>query len=144
MTEKKQLKARAKYKQSINRNRYKPLMTEAMYNQETAQEDLPVNQAYKGYVVNQVFDTATIYIDTENKTAIAEVRFHNTQLMIRESTTGALIDQSNMETVFLTFVENEKRYVVNEMSRVALTRIGQSSRENTYDGLPNTVNSEEK
>ena len=37
-----------------NRNRYKPLMTETMYNQATAEEEEPVNQAYKGYVVNQV------------------------------------------------------------------------------------------
>lgn len=43
---------------SENRNRYKPMMTEAMYKQATAQEDLPVNQAYKGYTINQVFDSS--------------------------------------------------------------------------------------
>ena len=40
-----------------NRNRYEPLVTSAMYNELVNVEKQPVNQAYKGYVVNQVLDT---------------------------------------------------------------------------------------
>ena len=47
-----------------NRNRYEPLVTSAMYNELVNVEKQPVNQAYKGYVVNQVLDTYKIYIDT--------------------------------------------------------------------------------
>ena len=63
---------------SENRKRYKPFMTSSMYTQETEIEELPINQAYKGYVINQVFDEADIYIDSENLVALVEVKFHNT------------------------------------------------------------------
>lgn len=66
---------------SENRSRYKPFMTKSMYTQETDIEDLPINQAYKGYVVNQVFDEADVYIDSENLVVLVDVKYHNTQLI---------------------------------------------------------------
>ena len=62
-----------------NRNRYEPLVTSAMYNELVNVEKQPVNQAYKGYVVNQVLDTYKIYIDTENNEVIVDVTYKNTQ-----------------------------------------------------------------
>ncbi len=60
-----------------NRNRYEPLVTSAMYNELVNVEKQPVNQAYKGYVVNQVLDTYKIYIDTENNEVIVDVTYKN-------------------------------------------------------------------
>lgn len=40
---------------SENRNRYKNLMTDEMYREAVATENQPVNQAYKGYIINQVY-----------------------------------------------------------------------------------------
>ena len=53
-------------------------------------EKQPVNQAYKGYVVNQVLDTYKIYIDTENNEVIVDVTYKNTQRTKRNNDEGAL------------------------------------------------------
>ncbi|EGS1127658.1 hypothetical protein I6R65_003016, partial [Enterococcus faecalis] len=73
-----------------NRNRYEPLVTSAMYNELVNVEKQPVNQAYKGYVVNQVLDTYKIYIDTENNEVIVDVTYKNTQRTKRNNDEGAL------------------------------------------------------
>lgn len=116
-----------------NRNRYKPLMTEAMYKQETSNEDLPINQAYKGYVINQVFDNATIYIDPLESVAIAQVQYHNTQLLEKGTTKGALIDTKEEETLKITFTKQDDKYLVNAIENVLLTSTGVRSSSNTYE-----------
>ena len=45
-----------------NRERYRPFMTKGLYTSEVNQEDKAVNQAYKGYVVDYVFQSAQIYM----------------------------------------------------------------------------------
>ncbi|MEX1446302.1 hypothetical protein [Enterococcus sp. C76] len=116
-----------------NRNRYKLLMTEAMYKQETSNEDLPINQAYKGYVINQVFDNATIYIDPLESVAIAQVQYHNTQLLEKGTTKGALIDNKEEETLKITFTKQGDKYLVNAIESVLLTSTGVRSSSNTYE-----------
>lgn len=116
-----------------NRNRYKPFMTEAMYKQETSNEDLPINQAYKGYVINQVFDNATIYIDPLKSVAIAQVQYHNTQLLEKGTTKGALIDTKEEETLKITFTKQDDKYLVNAIESVLLTSTGVRSSSNTYE-----------
>ncbi|WP_429960950.1 hypothetical protein [Enterococcus sp. AZ012] len=118
-----------------NRNRYQPLMTESMFTQETSSEDLPINQAYKGYVINQVFNDATIYIDPINSTAIAEVQYHNTQLLEIGSTKGALVDTPVQETLKISFVEQGNKFLVNSIERVLLTSTGLRSSSNTYQEI---------
>ncbi len=46
-------------------------------------------------MINQVFDEADIYIDSENLVALVEVKFHNTQLVEKGTTEGALVDTRN-------------------------------------------------
>ena len=87
-----------------NRNRYEPLVTSAMYNELVNVEKQPVNQAYKGYVVNQVLDTYKIYIDTENNEVIVDVTYKNTNEP-KNNDEGALKNQSNQEALKLTFVK---------------------------------------
>lgn len=98
-----------------NRNRYKGLMTEAMYNQEVSEENEPVNQAYKGMVINQALKSDTIYVNTKDKTAITEVEYTNTQLQEPNNLKTALENQSNKATLKLTFVKQGKKYLVNEI-----------------------------
>ena len=43
-------------------------------------ENEPVNQTYKGYVVDQAFKSADIFIDEKNNTAIATINYTNTLL----------------------------------------------------------------
>ena len=125
---------------SENRNRYKPMMTEAMYKQETNQEDLPVNQAYKGYTVNQVFDSAKIYVDNTNLTAICEVTYHNTQLKEKNSIKNALKDQSNTESIKISYIKQGNDYLVNNINGVMLTDMGSTGTQNNFN---ETVSSEE-
>lgn len=118
---------------SENRKRYKPFMTSSMYTQETEIEELPINQAYKGYVINQVFDEADIYIDSENLVALVEVKFHNTQLVEKGTTEGALLDTPETQTLKLTFTEENKRFKVNNINKIFLTTTGETPRNNTYE-----------
>lgn len=118
---------------SENRNRYKPMMTEAMYKQETNQEDLPVNQAYKGYTVNQVFDSAKIYVDDTNLTAICEVTYHNTQLKEKNSIKNALKDQSNTESIKISYIKQGNDYLVNNINGVILTDMGSTGTQNNFN-----------
>ena len=118
---------------SENMKRYKPFMTSSMYTQETEIEELPINQAYKGYVINQVFDEADIYIDSENLVALVEVKFHNTQLVEKGTTEGALVDTPETQTFKLTFTEENKRFKVNNINKIFLTTTGETPRNNTYE-----------
>ena len=118
---------------SENRKRYKPFMTSSMYTQEPDIEDLPIHQAYKGYVINQVFDEADIYIDSENLVALVEVKFHNTQLVEKGTTEGALVDTPETQTLKLTFTEENKRFKVNNINKIFLTTTGETPRNNTYE-----------
>lgn len=118
---------------SENMKRYKPFMTSSMYTQETEIEELPINQAYKGYVINQVFDEAYIYIDSEKLVALVEVKFHNTQLVEKGTTEGALVDTPETQTLKLTFTEENKRFKVNNINKIFLTTTGETPRNNTYE-----------
>lgn len=63
-----------------NRPRYKSFMTDGLYNSVIAEENKPVNQAYKGFVVDQVFESANIYIDATTDEVLAEVKYSNSVL----------------------------------------------------------------
>ncbi|MBO1138036.1 hypothetical protein [Enterococcus faecalis] len=104
-----------------NRNRYKPLMTETMYNQATAEEEEPVNQAYKGYVVNQVLETADIYLNEKDLSAICVVTYKNTQRTKLGTDQGALVNQSNKESVKLTYVKEGDKFFVNKVEPVLVS-----------------------
>ncbi|GAK31333.1 hypothetical protein WOSG25_090300 [Weissella oryzae SG25] len=110
-----------------NRNRYKDLMTEAMYNQEVAEENKPVNQAYKGMVIDQALKSQNIYIDQKNNTALVDVEYTNTQLKEPGNLKTALKDQNNNATLKLSFVKQGKKYLVNEIKWVSLVEAGSSS-----------------
>lgn len=115
-----------------NRNRYKPLMTDAMYTQSVTNEELPINQAYKGYTIDQVFTKSTNYIDQEHLTAICQVSYKNTQLQKLGTKKGALINQNNDATVQLTFIKQGDKYLVNNIAPVVLDIPVDTSGPNSY------------
>ena len=96
-----------------NRNRYLPFMTTSMYKLQVEQEDLPVNQAYKGYVLNQVFDGATIYIDESRLTAIATVNYTNLQVLKKGSNEGTTLN--NTDSLLISFSKEKGKYLVNNI-----------------------------
>jgi len=121
-----------------NRNRYEPLVTTAMYNQLTTEEEQPVNQAYKGYVVNQVLDSAQIYVNTDDNSAICVVTYKNTQRMKKGTDDGALLNQSNQESIKLTFLKQGKQFLVNQVSSVIVENSLISNR-NSYNTAVETT-----
>lgn len=104
-----------------NRTRYKPFMTEALYQSATMEEDKPVNQAYKGYVVDQVFTEATIYIDKANQAAIVQVAYENTLLQEKDNRQSASTKQRGNVSLRLKYQEQEGRYLLAHMEPVVLT-----------------------
>lgn len=126
-----------------NRNRYEPLVTEAMLNELTAEENQPVNQAYKGYVVNQVLDSAEIYVNNEENTVICTVTYKNTQRVKKGTDDGALRNQSNQEAIKLTFLKQGKQYVVNKLEPVTLASANPLGNErNSYKSTTNVKSTE--
>lgn len=126
-----------------NRNRYEPLVTEAMRNELTAEENQPVNQAYKGYVVNQVLDSAEIYVNSEENTVICTVTYKNTQRVKKGTDDGALRNQSNQEAIKLTFLKQGKQYVVNKLEPITVSSANPLGNErNTYKSTTNVKSTE--
>ena len=113
-----------------NRNRYLPLMTTSMYKLQVEQEDLPVNQAYKGYVLNQVFDGATIYIDESRLTAIATVNYTNLNVLKKGSSEGTTLN--NKDSLLISFSKEKGKYLVNNIERIEVTTGEDNQRSNRY------------
>lgn len=130
-----------------NRNRYKPLMTQNMYNQAINQENEPVSQTYKGFVVNYKFKNAEIYIDQENLTALAKVSYTNTLLAEKNNFEKAQRNVPNEATLKLTFRKEKGKLLVDKMDMVIMVLNTQG--ENDYPNFgtpsePQTKESEEQ
>lgn len=113
-----------------NRNRYLPFMTTSMYKLQVEQEDLPVNQAYKGYVLNQVFDGATIYIDESRLTAIATVNYTNLNVLKKGSSEGTTLN--NKDSLLISFSKEKGKYLVNNIERIEVTTDEDNQKSNRY------------
>lgn len=113
-----------------NRNRYLPFMTSSMYKLQVEQEDLPVNQAYKGYILNQVFDGATIYIDESRLTAIATVNYTNLNVLKKGSSEGTTLN--NKDSLLISFSKEKGKYLVNNIERIEVTTGEDNQRSNRY------------
>ena len=106
-----------------NKNRYEPLVSVAMFNELKAQEEQPINQAYKGYIVNQVFDRADIYVDTIKSTAVCLVNYTYTHRSEKNTDRNALLNQNESEAIKIEFQKEGKKFIVNKIDYVSLTEI---------------------
>ncbi|MFZ7334297.1 hypothetical protein [Streptococcus pluranimalium] len=101
-----------------NRYRYLPYMTEMAYQQEVSQEDDSTIQAYKGYVVDSKLTDATIYIDQENDTAIAQISYTQTELQNKKDYQGNQTDSFVTMTLQLHYLKQNKTYLVNQIDQI--------------------------
>ncbi|MGU8030057.1 hypothetical protein ACS6ZZ_03155 [Streptococcus suis] len=104
-----------------NRNRYKVYMTDSMYQRELSLEAAPVQQTYKGFVVDFKFKKAEIYIDEANKTVLAKVSYTNTLLAEKNSYEKAQKDVANQATLRLTYSTVNGKLLVNRIENILLT-----------------------
>ena len=117
---------------SENRNRYKNLMTDEMYREAVVTENQPVNQDYKGYIINQVYQKATIYLDETDLTALCVVHYTNTQRSSLQSSVGELKDQENTDTILLSYTKQGKKFLVNNIQNVAFSEPLDADNQNAY------------
>lgn len=103
-----------------NRNRYKPFMTEALYQEEISKEEKSVYQAYKGYVVDFTFDEADIYINPTTNVAIAQVTYTNTILEKKGDYETAQKNVNHQVTLKLTYVEEKETLKLNNLQTAVL------------------------
>ena len=64
-----------KEKLGENNNRIKPYMTDSAYKEEVARQEESINQVYKDYMLDYRFESANIYVNTEENEAFAEVSY---------------------------------------------------------------------
>ena len=104
-----------------NRPRYKPFMTDSMYQEAIQEEQKPVNQTYKGYVVDQAFESGSIYIDKEHKIVLAQVQYTSTTLTEKDNRDSKGITGTTKVTIRLTYVEQDGKLLINNIESIVLT-----------------------
>ncbi|HEM3587010.1 TPA: hypothetical protein U1B91_000256 [Streptococcus suis] len=137
-----------------NQSRYKPFMTEGLYNATVAKEEEPIEQAYKGYAVDQVFESATIYINQEESVALVQVRYSNKLLEIKNNRDGNYTTETSQVTLKLTYSKSGDEWLVNMMDNIIMTDtnsqettlrpfdLGELSTETVETGETNAENNE--
>ena len=96
-------------------------MTDSMYQEAVQEEDKPVNQTYKGYVVDQAFESASIYIDVEHKVALAQVQYTSTTLTEKDNRDSKGLTGTTKVTIRLTYVEQDGKLLINNIESIVLT-----------------------
>ena len=102
-----------------NRNQYKAYMTPDLFDAVVNQEEKPVNQAQKELIVNQEFDSANIYIDVKDESAICQVYFTNDNLQHKPTVSEPepkSFTMNNNQEFKLSFVKNEGHYLVSAIT----------------------------
>ncbi|MFS9010625.1 hypothetical protein [Streptococcus anginosus] len=126
-----------------NRNRYLPFMTEAAYQQEVNTEKEPATQAYKGYVVDTKLKSATIYIDQENKTAIVQVNYTQTQLQKKNNYANAQTNVLSKTTLRIRYIKQEGKYLVSQLEPILIVDTLTASQEASLPTLNQPKKTEE-
>lgn len=126
-----------------NRNRYLPFMTEAAYQQEVNTEKEPATQAYKGYVVDTKLKSATIYIDQENKTAIVQVNYTQTQLQKKNNYANAQTNVLSKTTLRIRYIKQEGKYLVSQLEPILIVDTLTASQEASLPTLNQPKTTEE-
>ena len=104
-----------------NRNRYKDFMTDGLYKQQIAKEEEPVNQTYKGFVIDFKFKSAEIFINQEKLQVITQVNYVNTLLDDKKNLETAQRDILNKKTLRLSYINDKGTLTVNKIESIILT-----------------------
>lgn len=102
-----------------NRPRYKPFMTDSMYQSMVAAEGAPVAQTYKDFVINQKFNDAKIYIDAENNTAVVKVNYSYVTLTTKNQKPSEGMKSTASATLLLSYQKSGKKFLVNQIQNVS-------------------------
>ncbi|WP_161980956.1 hypothetical protein [Streptococcus sp. S784/96/1] len=123
-----------------NRSRYKPFMTDNLYQTIVLDEDKPVSQAYKGYIVDQVFTSSTIYIDQTNQSAIVQATYDSVLLQEKGNRQSLQTKRQTTDTLRLKYMKQEGRYLLSGMEPILLSDT-QEALFTTYQDTPTSSSS---
>ena len=102
-------------------------MTDSMYQETVQEEQKPVNQTYKGYVVDQSYESGSIYIDKTHKVALAQIKYISTTLTEKDNRDSKGLTGTTKATIRLTYVEQSGKLLINKIEPIVLTEAkGQS------------------
>lgn len=104
-----------------NRSRYKPYMTEGLYQGVIAEEETAKYQAYKGFKVNYEFQSASIFINETTQQVICEITFTNDLLKAKDNTTNAQKSISHHMILQLDYTDQDGVYLINQISPLDIT-----------------------
>lgn len=102
-----------------NRDRYKPFLTEGLYNAIVSNEEKASSQAYKGYIVDFEYEYSDIYINADTKEVIVNVAYKNTTLATKDDRSNATT-KTHKETYKLTYTKSVDKILINKMDKITL------------------------
>lgn len=104
-----------KKKLGENNSRIKSFLTESAYGEELKSQELAVNKVNKEFIVDYVFEDASIFINSETKEAIAEVHYRVTYLSEVSNGQQFKNTQSQTQTIKLGYVMESDKLLVNQV-----------------------------
>lgn len=122
-----------------------------MYNGVVAQENEPVAQTYKGYVINQKFRDADIYINPDKNTVLVNVNYSYTAVADKSKPKETALDnQPASASLKLTYQYINHKYLINNIELANFSTASTSSdntgydvsgQKSPYDSVTNTIQS---
>ena len=97
-----------------NNTRIKPYMTDSAFSEEEANQKEAINQVYKDYMLDYRFESASIYVDTEENEALAEVSYQVTYVSDL-SKQQQRTTQTETKTIKLSYSKVSDKLLVNHL-----------------------------
>ncbi|MGN2341934.1 peptidylprolyl isomerase [Streptococcus dysgalactiae] len=98
-----------------NNARIKPYMTDSAFSEEEANQNEAINQVYKDYMLDYRFESASIYVNTENNVALAEVSYQ--VIYVSDlSEQQQRSTQTETKTVMLSYSKVSDKLLVNQVT----------------------------
>ena len=104
-----------------NRNRYKVFMTDTAYQTEVDREEAPATQAYKGYMVDFIYQSSEIYLNTKKNAALVEVSYTSTLLVKPNDYENAARNVKREGMLQIDYVKDGDTYRISNLKEVGLT-----------------------
>lgn len=102
-----------------NRDRYRPFVTEGMYNSIVADEEKAVNKAYQGYIVDWEYQEADMYINSDKLEVLVNVRYKNTTLAIKDDKSKQTT-QNRQSSYKITFTKLDNKLLINKTDQMLI------------------------
>ena len=105
-----------------NRDRYRPFMTEGMYNATISEEEKAATKAYQGYIVDWIYEDADFFVNGDKLEVLVNVVYKNTTLAIKEDRSKQNI-RTNKSSYKLTFVKVDNTFLINKMEQMLIEQV---------------------